>query len=139
MYKRVLLSTDLVPENQQLIDKATNLVKEWGAHLTIVHIVEPLPSYGYAYVGGADIETQLLDEAKDKIIALGKSLSVAEEDCIVDVGPTKVEILRIATEKKSDIIILGSHGRHGLGVLLGSTANAVVHRAKCDVLVVKLK
>jgi universal stress protein A len=38
-----------------------------------------------------------------------------------------------------DLIVLGSHGRHGLAVLLGSTARSVLNGAGCDVLAVRIK
>ena len=44
----------------------------------------------------------------------------------------------IAQSKKVDLIVVGSHGRHGLGLLLGATANGVLHGANCDVLTVRV-
>ncbi len=138
MYKHILLATDLVDDNKAVIDKASELSKVWGAKLSILHVVEPLPSYGYAYIGGADIESQLMDEAKTKIANLGSAMGVADADQHIEVGPTKIEVLRVAEENQVDLIVVGSHGRHGLAVLLGSTANAVLHGAECDVLTVRL-
>jgi universal stress protein A len=37
-----------------------------------------------------------------------------------------------------DLVVVGSHGRHGLSLLLGSTANGVLHGAGCDVLAVRV-
>jgi universal stress protein A len=45
----------------------------------------------------------------------------------------------MAEELDADLIVLGTHGRHGLGLMLGSTANAVLHGAPCDVLAVKVR
>lgn len=53
-------------------------------------------------------------------------------------GSPKLEIVRVAEERQVDLIVVGSHGRHGLALLLGSTANGVLHHAKCDVLAVRL-
>jgi len=44
----------------------------------------------------------------------------------------------VADEQGADLIIVGSHGRHGLALLLGSTANGVLHGAACDVLAVRV-
>ena len=49
---------------------------------------------------------------------------------------TKREIHRVAKEQDVDLIVVGSHGRHGLALLLGSTASAVLHGAPCDVLAI---
>ena len=54
-------------------------------------------------------------------------------------GPTKSQIQEIAESIGIDLIICGSHGRHGLSLLLGSTANAVLHHATCDVLAIRIK
>ena len=48
------------------------------------------------------------------------------------------EIVRIAEQEHIDLIVVGSHGRHGLALLLGSTANSVLHHAGCDVMAVRL-
>ena len=45
---------------------------------------------------------------------------------------------RVAEEQSCDLIVVGSHGRHGLALLLGSTANDVLHGAPCDVIAVRL-
>ena len=47
-------------------------------------------------------------------------------------------IVQTAVDRQADLIVVGSHGRHGLALLLGSTASSVVHHAKCDVLAVRL-
>ena len=48
------------------------------------------------------------------------------------------EAHKTAREQGADLIIVGSHGRHGLALLLGSTANGVLHGASCDVLAVRV-
>ena len=56
----------------------------------------------------------------------------------VVIGSPKTEILALAEDNNADLIVVGSHGRHGLGLLLGSTASSVLHHAKCDVMAVRL-
>jgi universal stress protein A len=138
MYKHILLATDLTEETQFVIDKVQEMMKFNKATLSIVHVVEPLPGYSYAYLGIEDIEGQLIAEAKQSMEKLGTKLNVGKSDQFIEVGPTKTKILKIADDVKADLIICGSHGRHGLSLLLGSTANAILHGAKCDVLTVRL-
>jgi universal stress protein A len=109
-----------------------------GAKLSIIHVVEPLPGYSYAYLGIEDIEGQLIDEAKNAVAKLGQTLEIDNKQQWVEVGPTKSKILSVAENIGADLIVCGSHGRHGLSLLLGSTANAILHGAKCDVLTVRL-
>lgn len=138
MYKHILFATDLTDETDYILQKVRGMQKYANAKLSLVHVVEPLPGYSYAYLGIEDIEGQLLDEAKNAIVKLGKELKVEKKNQWIEVGPTKSKILEIADKVKADLIICGSHGRHGLSLLLGSTANAVLHGAKCDVLTVRL-
>lgn len=138
MYKHILLATDLTNETDYIIEKVRGMRGFTGARLSIIHVVEPLPGYSYAYLGIEDIEGQLIDEAKASLAKLGEQLAVDAKDQWVEVGPTKSKILDVAQDIGADLIVCGSHGRHGLSLLLGSTANAILHGAKCDVLTVRL-
>jgi len=139
-YKHILLATDFSEGTLHVIDEAYELAKQMGARLGLLHVVEPLPGYGYAFIGSAEIELQLIDESKKQLAKLAKKYSVNAKDQYVEIGPPKAEITRVAEDQKVDLIVVGSHGRHGfVENLLGSTANAVVHHAKCDVLTVKIK
>lgn len=138
MYKHILLATDLVSDMDPIAEKAAKLAKVTGAKFSIIHVVEPLPSYGYTYIGGSDLEVQLIDESKKGLEKFASQLSMSVENQIVEVGPTKNRILEAVETHGVDLIVLGSHGRHGLSLLLGSTANAVLHGANCDVLTVRL-
>ena len=53
-------------------------------------------------------------------------------------GKPEVEIHASAKELGADLIVVGSHGRYGLALLMGSTANGVLHGASCDVLAVRV-
>jgi len=138
MYKHILFATDLTEDTDYLVEKVRALRGLTGSKLSLVHVVEPLPGYSYAYIGIEDIEGQLIQEARQSIEKLGEKLNVAKADQHVEVGPTKTKILKVADDTGADLIICGSHGRHGLSLLLGSTANAILHGAKCDVLTVRL-
>lgn len=138
MYKHILFATDLTEDTAFLVEKVRALRGITGAKLSLVHVVEPLPGYSYAYLGIEDIEGQLLEEARQTMNKLGEKLSVDKSDQYIEIGPTKTKILGIADDIKTDLIVCGSHGRHGLSLLLGSTANAILHGATCDVLTVRL-
>lgn len=138
MYKHILFATDLTEESDYIIQKVRGIRGYTGAKLSIIHVVEPLPGYSYAYLGIEDIEGQLIDESREALAKLGETLNVSKADLWVEVGPTKSKILKTAEDIKADLIVCGSHGRHGLSLLLGSTANAILHGAKCDVLTVRL-
>jgi len=138
MYKHILYATDLTEDTEFLIEKVRSMKQLTNSKLSLVHVVEPLPGYSYAYLGIEDIEGQLLEEARQSIAKLGGRLNIDKNDQHIEVGPTKIKILKVAEDVKADLIICGSHGRHGLSLLLGSTANAILHGATCDVLTVRL-
>jgi universal stress protein A len=138
MYKHILFATDLTEDTEYLLNKVRAVCNLTNAKLSLVHVVEPLPGYSYAYLGIEDIEGQLINEARQSIEKLGAQLNVNAKNQFVEVGPTKTKILKVAEDINADLIVCGSHGRHGLSLLLGSTANAILHGAKCDVLTVRL-
>jgi len=138
MYKHILLTTDLNEEISFILEKVQSLRGYTGAQLSLVHVVEPLPGYSYAYLGIEDIEEQLISEAREALARIGEKLNIPRDHQWIEIGPAKIKILKIADEIKADLIVCGSHGRHGLSLLLGSTANAILHGAKCDVLTVRL-
>jgi len=138
-YNHILLATDFSEGTEYVAAKARELATQMDAKLTLLHVVEPLPGYGYAFIGSAEIETHIVEEAKKRIMRLGEKIAVDDQDQRIELGPTKIEITKVAKEINADLIVIGSHGRHGFARLLGSTANAVVHNAKCDVLTVRIK
>ena len=138
MYKHILFATDLSDESDYIISKVRGMRDYTGAKLSVIHVVEPMPGYSYAYLGIEDIEGQLIEESRNALAKLGTDLNVDNSNQFVEVGPTKSKIQSTASEIGADLIICGSHGRHGLSLLLGSTANAILHGSRCDVLVVRL-
>ncbi|EKD74202.1 MAG: universal stress protein A [uncultured bacterium] len=138
MYKHILFATDLADDTDYILTKVRGMRGFTGAKLSLIHVVEPLPGYSYAYLGIEDIEGQLIEESKNAVARLATDLAVDPKNQWVEVGPTKLKILEVAQNIGADLIICGSHGRHGLSLLLGSTANAILHGAKCDVLTVRL-
>lgn len=139
LYKNILLAVN-EKYDRELIQKAVELSKQFNAKLYLVHAVEHITSYGAAYgvAVGADIEETLMRNAHEKMRKFCETIDVSEQNQIVKFGPAKIVILDEAERLKVDLIIIGSHGRHGIRWLLGSTANAVLHAATCDVLAVRL-
>jgi universal stress protein A len=138
MYKRVLFATDFDEVGVQAAYKAKKIADENGADLILVHVVEPIPAYAYpGFAGFSEVEISIREQAEKELSDLATKLGVDAAHCFVEFGATKNEVLRVAEEKHIDLIVTGSHGKHGLALLLGSTANAILHGANCDVLVVR--
>jgi universal stress protein A len=86
----------------------------------------------------SDIQTQLEDQVKTRLLALAEQLNVVEDNQYVLLGQPAREMHRLAREEAVDLIVVGSHGRHGLALIFGSTSNSVLHGANCDVLAVRI-
>ena len=140
-YKHLLVAVDVSPENGAVIDKALEIARHTHARLTLIHVVEYT---GTLYAGDIplpedlDLDRQLADQAREKLARLVSERGLGDVRQVVEIGIPKREIVRVAEELGADLIVLGSHGRHGLQLLLGSTANGVLHQAKCDVLAVRV-
>lgn len=140
-YQRIMLAIDLHPVcDGNTAQRALEIVKDFNAQLYLVHAIEHINAYGVAqaYPSVVDLEQQMLEEARQEIKHWGERLQVPAERQCVEIGSPKSVILDKASQFNIDLLIVGSHGRHGLGLLLGSTANAVLHHALCDVLAVRV-
>ena len=143
-YKSVLVAVDLNPDNKSVIEKAREICESNSATMHLIHVVEPI-SYGYSdgmmswSDGLISVEASIRDDARRKLTEMAGELSVAPEFQHFRSGRASAEIHDVATELDIDLIILGTHGQAGLQLLLGSTANAVLHGATCDVLAVRIK
>ncbi len=140
-YKHILLAVDLGGETSQVASRATALRDTLGVTLSIVHVIEPL---SFAYGGDipmdfSGIQDEIQKQAKNQLAELCDPCGIPEQNRHLVIGRPESEIHRLADELGADVIVVGSHGRHGLALLMGSTANGVLHGAKCDVLAVRVK
>lgn len=141
-YKHILIAIDLhFDNNEAIIKQGVQFAKEHGSKITLMHAVEHLNAYGVAqaYPSVLEVEEQLVQESKAALTNIIKKHDIKNAEIVVETGSPKMIILDYAKEHQVDLIVLGSHGRHGIQLLLGSTANAVLHHAVCDVLAVRLK
>jgi nucleotide-binding universal stress UspA family protein len=143
--RTILLPTDFSECGNYALGFATSLARKFGASVICVHVIEPIvPTVGYSGMTEplpiADISEQLENSAERELPKLAECeecAGVELEELIVH-GEAASEIVRVARERKVDLIVISSHGRTGLGrMLFGSTAEAVVRHASCPVLVVK--
>ena len=140
MYKKVLFATDFDEIGVSAAHKAKKIADENKAELLLVHVVEPIPAYADpGFAGFAEVEVSIREQAEKELNALANQLGVDVKHRFLEFGSVKNEILRLAEEHKVDLIVAGSHGKHGLALLLGSTANAILHGAHCDMLIVQPK
>ncbi len=141
-YTHLLLAVDFSATNRHVIRKGLALAEAFGARVSLIHVVEFAQvdlSNELVMPQELELDQELLALAESRLQALAEEHGMSEYARHVRQGSTKREILHLAGEQGVDLIVLGSHGRSGLQLLLGSTANAVLHGAPCDVLAVRVK
>ncbi|MDD1605656.1 MAG: universal stress protein [Methylococcaceae bacterium] len=142
-YKHILLAVDFFEQCETVINRAKELADRYQAKLSIIHVVDSLPitdaGYGADIPFNLDLTAELMEGARKRLAELAQKLAVTTDCQWLEMGSPKTEIIRVAQENGVDLIVVGSHGRHGLALLLGSTANGVLHYAPCDVLAVRLQ
>lgn len=141
-YKQILVAVDFTNSTNQVLQKALEIKEQLDGELTFIHSVECSETvYTGDLVVPMDVGLceELTRQARNKLNELVESDGFSGTRTIVSEGIPKREILQAAKEMEADLIIVGSHGRHGLQLLLGSTATGVLHQAPCDVLAVRVK
>lgn len=140
-YKKILVAVDLSSEAKTVVKKACVIAEKFSATISLIHVIEPMVldnSYESLPVISVDVEKALYERAQQFLKALADEMELGDVARRVEVGSVKGEILRVSTETKADLLVIGTHGRHGMAMLLGSTANAVLHGTQCDVLAVRV-
>lgn len=139
-YQHIVLAVDLSEEASHVAEKAQTLAGLYDAELSIVHVIEPV---SFTYGGDipldfSGIQEEIRKQAQEQLNKLAQRLEIDEERQHLLMGRPETEIHNLAKEIAADLIVVGSHGRHGLALIFGSTANGVLHGASCDVLAVRV-
>ena len=139
-YRNILLVVDLSEDSDVIGERANTIASRFGGEITLLHVVEyvPVEPMGEALLPTIQIETELVDRARQRLTELAAKLGLSDRPQLVETGGIKTEIIRAAQRLKADLIVLGSRERHGLALLLNFTEDAVLHSAPCDVLAVRL-
>ena len=140
-YQHIVCAVDLGGENLAVASRAAELAGQYGAKLSLLHVVEYIPidlANELVLPQQQEIEDQLVEQSKKAVASLASQLDLKQISENVVSGSTKAEIIEYAKANNVDLIVIGQHGRHGFSRLLGSTANAVLHNAPCDVLAVRI-
>jgi nucleotide-binding universal stress UspA family protein len=136
--KTILHPTDFSPRSEYAFRLACSLARDHGARVVVLHVATPPPAVSYGeMILDADTAAQVeqLWETLRRIKSPDPAVALEHR---LEEGFAASEILRVADEIHCDLIVLGTHGRTGLGrLLMGSVAEQVVRKAQCPVLTVK--
>lgn len=125
-YTRVLAAVDLSVEASQVIDIARRVADACGAELKLCHVSKHVQ------------ETRKNEDWK-RLHTFAQRHGVAVADIYELAGRTARAIHVLAREIEADLVVVGTHGKHGVQLVTGSTANAVLHGADCDELSVRVR
>ncbi|TXS92973.1 universal stress protein [Parahaliea maris] len=139
-YKKILIAVDLSEDSAEVAQKARAIGGDNAAEMHLIHVIEPL---SFAYGGDipmdfSGIQDEIHQQATQQLATFGTAHGISAERQHIVLGRPEVEIHSAAEEIGADLIVVGSHGRYGLALLMGSTANGVLHGATCDVLAVRV-
>jgi nucleotide-binding universal stress UspA family protein len=138
--EHILVPHDFGEAGEPVLVYALMVAEKFGARVTLVHAYER-PVYGYpeSLVEDFDFETKIDTAARKALEGVAARIcsSGVTIAALLRRGTPWVEILATAEQTKADLIVMGTHGRHGVArALLGSVAEKVVRAAPCPVLTV---
>jgi universal stress protein A len=143
--KKVLIALDATDEAEEVLEGATSLDPRGSVEFRVVTVIPPLMG-GVSGMDGAsfaaswplrDMEETIAQETAKNIRERVAAFGIAPDRVAIRIGRPALEVKAYAEEIGADLIVIGTHGRHGLsGMMLGSTANGVLHGSPCDVLTV---
>lgn len=146
-YRRILVALDGSDDADQVLEAALTLQRRSVEAFHVVTVVPPMLA-AVGGMGGAavtaawpvqEMELAVRREIGDGVRERAARFGIAPERVTVRSGRPASEIRAVAEELEADLIVIGSHGREGLaGVMLGSTANGVLHGSQCDVLTIRI-
>lgn len=137
-YRKIVVALDIYASYELVLNKALSLAQKPEC-LHLVYVTLPrtyFEPYGVSFIGEFVSDTRQLAEQRLKEIAEAHDTPVSQIYSVV--GHPADEIHEIAENLSADLIVIGTHGQSGIKLLLGSTANGVLHGVKCDVLAVKV-
>lgn len=138
MYKNLLIAIDLSKDSGKVVAAAKRLAGPDTA-LSLVHVVEPIAaaySMDIYAINVSELQQEAINFAEQRLKEVAAEAGINEEQTHTLLGAPAPEVRNLAVEKGCDALVIGSHGHSGWKLLLGSTANKVLHGATFDVLTV---
>lgn len=139
-YRRILVAIDCSDESAQVLSRAAGVLSGNDGELHLIHVIEPLAlAYGADVpMDVTDLQSGLMQQARETADTYASRYQIPADNVHVELGSIEKTILDQADKLHADLIVVGSHTRSGLALLLGSTARGLVPGAHCDVLAVKV-
>ena len=141
--KNILVATDFEDASAKALLYGRELARRFGATLHVLHVVEDVVMYGSveSYTPNlVSLQREAEDEARERLAALvsDEDRDVLHAKTVLMTGAPATAVIEYAKREKIDLILIGTHGRTGLGhLVMGSVAEKIVRLAPCPVLTLK--
>jgi nucleotide-binding universal stress UspA family protein len=139
-FDRILVPIDFSAHSKAALDNAKRLASDYGAHISLLHVVEEVvyPDFYYPVSASGTIQAESLrEEAKRRLDQMRDELG-PDATAHVSIGRASHEIAEFAAEDGTDLIVIATHGLTGVeSALLGSVAGRVTRMAPCSVLSIR--
>ncbi len=137
-YKHVLIATELSENSYKMLEKAFSVLKLLNGNVSVLHVVESDPVADHIYVDQDEYKRDVVTKARQSYKTLCEQHELPELKLHIKIDSPKTHaILDFANSRDCDLIIVGSHERHGIEKILSPTADVVVRISSCDVFVIR--
>jgi nucleotide-binding universal stress UspA family protein len=138
-FTTIIVPTDFSYASDAALGYARMLATRFGASLHLLHVVDEPGSWSEVYAAIPEIQRRLGADAARRLEAMAACLPpLVRASSAVVCGAPVASIVKEAETRGADLIVMGTHGRRGMGhLLLGSVAERVVRLAPCPVLTVR--
>ncbi|HKD17918.1 MAG TPA: universal stress protein [Thermoanaerobaculia bacterium] len=136
-FQRILVATDLSPASEAAVEQAVQIAEDTGAALDVLYVREVPTAMAYA-AAPESVYWAYVEDARRRLQQCVPGADGGTVRFLVREGAADETILDTARDEMADLIVMGTHGRRGVGrLLLGSVAARVAAQAACPVLTVR--
>ncbi len=137
-YNTILVALDVYAEHEPVIDRAMKMAAT-SSSVHLIYVTYPQTNFEpYGLFLERDYSTDIQQHARARLLEIADQHKIPADQVHVAIGSPADQIHRTADSIAADLIVIGTHGQSGMQLLLGSTANAVLHGVKTDVLAVRV-
>jgi nucleotide-binding universal stress UspA family protein len=143
LFNRILVPIDFSEHSKRALKYAIPFARQFAASIDLIYVVEPTiypADFSFGQVGFPNVEEELRKRGAAELDTLIRKEIAGKVKAkkVIRTGKPFYEIIQYAREEKMDLIIIATHGHTGVEqILFGSTAEKVVRKAPCPVLVVR--
>jgi len=140
MYRKILIPIDGSKGATMAAEQAIELARVIGARVSVLHVIDKRSYLGLGEAGRRELRKRLTDKGEKYVKDVtAKASGMRAEKIVLEGHPAEV-VVKVADDKRVDLIVMGTRGLTGARrMLLGSTAEQVIRWAPCPVLVVRQK